>query len=423
MNCFNYRFRFTLSEKKTWHSCRSACGGNKFERTSLVSKHLTGFTFFVLLAFISFILITGGCAPKARPPVSILDTPAHHVFSGMKLLESGKLLDAEREFILAKELDPKYSPAYMGLGLVSGYKGDFKSAFKTMSRAKRLAETKEEKTSAYVGFMRLYTQQKGKDWLEDAEDNFNKAKLTDKDLPDSYFYMAIAYKEAFKFGDAAGLFKKVLEINKTFIDKANHQLKVVQKIERAMPGTLIGKKVALLEKVNRVDVAALFIQELKLDKVYGKFRPKKIDTSFKSPGERSSPQEIPVPVDVQDHPLKTDVQIVIGLGIKGLDVFPDGTFAPNEFITRASYAMMIIDIISTITHDPSLATKYIGNVSPFADVRNDVPYFNAVMVCTSRGIIEVKGGIRQNVFDPMSSVSGADALLAIRRIKEDLKIF
>jgi len=108
-----------------------------------------------LLGFISFILITGGCAPKARPPVSILDTPEHHVFSGMKLLESCKLLDAEREFNLAKELDPKYSPAYIGLGLGLGYKGDFKSAFKTMSRAKRLAETKEEKTSAYVGFIRF----------------------------------------------------------------------------------------------------------------------------------------------------------------------------------------------------------------------------------------------------------------------------
>ena len=378
---------------------------------------------FFFLAFISFILIISGCAPKARPPVSTLDTPEHHVFSGMKLLENGKLFDAEREFNLAKELDHKYSPAYRGLGLVLGYKEDFKSAFKTMSRAKRLAKSKEERGLAYVGFMRLYTMQKGKDWLEDVEDNFKEVKLIDKDLPDSYFYMGIAYKEAYRFGDAAQAFKKVLEINKAFIDGADHQLKLVQKIERAMPGTLIGKKVALLEKVKRVDVAALFIQELKLDTIYKKFRPKKIDISFKSPGDSSSPKEIPVPVDVQGHPLQTDVQIVIGLGVKGLGTFPDGTFAPNEFITRASYAMMITDIISTITHDPSLATKYIGNVSPFADVRNDVPYFNAIMVCTSRGIIEVKGGIRQNIFSPMGGISGADALLAIRRLKEDLKIF
>ncbi len=186
------------------------------------------FSSFVFLAFFSFILIIDGCAPKTRHPVSTIGTQAHHVFSGMKLLEKGKLLDAEREFNLAKELDPEYSPAYRGLGLVLGYKGDFKSAFNHMSRAKRLAKRKEEKALAYVGFMRLYTQQKGKDWVDDVEDNFNKAKLIDKDLPDSYFYMGSAYKEAHRFGDAAEAFKKVLEINKTFIEEADHQLKLVQ---------------------------------------------------------------------------------------------------------------------------------------------------------------------------------------------------
>jgi hypothetical protein len=181
--------------------------------------------------------------------------------------------------------------------------------------------------------------------------------------------------------------------------------------------------VALLDKVKRVDVAALFIQEMKLDTIYEKFRPQKFDTRFRAPGQSASGYQMPVPADVVDHPLRTDVQTVIGLKIKGLETFPNGTFAPNEHITKASFAMMIADVVATISHDTSLATKYIGSVSPFADVRNDVPYFNAVMVCTTRGIIEPKKGLRQNVFDPMANVSGADALLIIRRVKEDLKIF
>jgi len=45
------------------------------------------------------------------------------------------------------------------------------------------------------------------------------------------------------------------------------------------------------------------------------------------------------------------------------------------------------------------------------------------MVCTIRGIIEPKGDIRQNIFDPRGSVPGRDALFAIRILKEDLKIF
>ena len=53
------------------------------------------------------------------------------------------------------------------------------------------------------------------------------------------------------------------------------------------------------------------------------------------------------------------------------------------------------------------------------DVGNDVPYFNALMVCTTRGgIMEAKNGI----FNPMRNVSGADALLVLRKLKEELEI-
>ena len=369
--------------------------------------------FLTLLGLITVVFLLGGCAPMTRVPITTLDTPEHHAYSGMRLLEKGKVADAEREFASAMALDQTYPAAHRGLGLVLGYKGDSEAAFQYMAKAEELAEEKQEKALAYVGFMRLYTQQKGEGWLEEVESYFRDAMKTLKDLPempDPYYYMGIAYKEAFRFSDAAGAFKKVLEINKTLMSEADHHLTLVKKIERAMPSTLIGKKVALLEKVRRIDIAALFIQELKLDKAY---------EGLKSPGSG----DVPIPPDVDDHPLKTDVQRVIKLGIKGLDTFPDGTFAPNESILRASYAMMIADIVSTLTNDPSLANKYRGSISPFADVRNDVPYFNAVMVCTTRGIIEAKGGMSQSIFGPMDSMSGAEALLAIRRLKEDLRLF
>jgi hypothetical protein len=134
-------------------------------------------------------------------------------------------------------------------------------------------------------------------------------------------------------------------------------------------------------------------------------------------------KQVPIPPDVKDHPLRDDVQKVINLGIKGLDTFADGTFAPDEIILRASYAVMIADIIGTLTRDPSLEDTYRDSDSPFVDVRNDVPYFHAIMVCTNRGIIEAKGGMKQSIFGPMDSMSGADAVLAIRRLKEYLRLF
>jgi tetratricopeptide (TPR) repeat protein len=384
-------------------------------------------TYFTILTFIFLIMATSGCALNSMVPVGTLNTPEHHVFTGMKLMENGKLSDAEREFNLAKELDNNYASAYRGLGLVYAYNGEFDRALNNMRQAKKLAKSKDEEARVYIGLMRLYTQQKAGDWLADVETHFTKAnqilKNIQKDWPDPYFYMGLAYKEAYKFSDAAEQFKKVLEINTSFVDKADHELKLIQKIKRAMPETRIGKKIVLLEKVKRADAAALFIQEMKLDKIYEKIRPEKFDTSFQSPGQRSSAYHIPAPTDVVDHSLRTDIQTVVSLKIKGLSTFPDGTFAPNKYVTRADYAMMIADVISTISKDPALETKYRGNVSPFADVRNNVPYFNAIMVCTTRGIIHPKEGFRQNVFDPMGSVSGVDALLMIKSLREHLKLF
>ena len=41
-------------------------------------------------------------SPKARAPISTLHISEHHALTGMKLLETGKLSDAEREFNLAR---------------------------------------------------------------------------------------------------------------------------------------------------------------------------------------------------------------------------------------------------------------------------------------------------------------------------------
>ena len=58
----------------------------------------------------------------------------------------------------------------------------------------------------------------------------------------------------------------------------------------------------------------------------------------------------------------------------------------------------------------------------FPDLRFDLPYFNAVMVVTLRGVMEAKD-ISHGEFTPLSLVPGADALLVIRKVKEELKIY
>ena len=372
------------------------------------------------------VLFLFSCGPKAVAPKAELDTPEHHVANGNKLLQSGKIDDAFNEFNRAKALDPMYSPAYLGLGLVMGVKGDFDSALKAMKAAKNYAQNTEEKAAVYVGYMRLFTRGNDKvdeDWLQEVQDWYKKAIKIAPDLPDPYYYMGIAYKQAYRFRASAGEFTRVLDLDKGYVAEADREYAVIQKIERAMPGTKVGKKIALLEQITRADVAALFIEELKIDELFSRRTHKTFDTSFKSPEKdfvSGEYKKIPPATDIEDHVLQADIEAVIAIGIKGLQPFPDHTYKPYQSITRAEFAMMVEDILAKITWNENLSTQFIGSPSPFPDLRNDLPYFNAVMVCTTRGIIEPKD-IGTGEFGPMEAVSGAEALLSIRLLKTQLQ--
>lgn len=386
-----------------------------------IEKRLTA------LGLVGFMLLfVYACGPKIRAPEAELDTPEHHVMNGMKLLKKGNFDDAFRDFTLAKELDPKFSDAYIGLGLVCGHRGDFKKAMKNMKLAKKYADTKQKEANAYIGYVRLYVIGKDKidkDWLKEAEDAFEDAIDLVPDSSGAHFYMGVAYKEAFEFNKASRQFAKVLDLNDEYTADADAEYKVVQKIQRAMPGTTIGKKIALVKEITRGDVAALFIQELKLDRLFEKRTVKTFDTRYKDPAQKFETEKttkLPPVTDIDDYVLRTDVNAVIRIGIHGLEPYPDHTFQPHKTITRAEYAVMIEDILIKVTGDRKVATKFIGSASPFPDLRNDLHYFNAVMVCTTRGILQAD--IASGEFNSMGTVSGADALLAIRILKSQIEI-
>jgi len=377
--------------------------------------------------YLSMVLICllAACGPKAEAPQAKLDTPEHHVRNGNKLLENGKMNAAFYEFNRARELDPEFAAAHMGLGLVAAYQGDFTEGLKTMKTARKYARDDEQNRSVSVGFMRVYLlggEKIDKDWLELVEDEFNAAKKIGPDHPEAYYYMGLAYKMSFEFARASEQFRKVLQLNRGFIPEADREYALMQKIERAMPGSVYGKNIAILEQITRADAAALFIEELKIDELFAKRTPKKFDTAYKTPGkEFVSGQYVKMEpaIDIDNHVLKNDILAVIEIGIKGLQSFPDHTYRPEQMVSRAEFAMMVEDILIKITGSDGLATQFIGSKSPFPDLRSDLPYFNAVMTCTTRGIMTAKN-IRTGEFDPMGLISGADSLLSIRALKSQL---
>jgi hypothetical protein len=162
------------------------------------------------------------------------------------------------------------------------------------------------------------------------------------------------------------------------------------------------------------------VEELQLKDILKKGRPKTIGEPSKSSEEATGVKPFPMISDWKNHALEKDIDAILALDIEGLKRAPGGSFFPDQNITRAEYAMAVGYIVVTVKNDPTLATRFTGRDSPFSDVRNDEPYFIAVMLSTEgTGIMEPKSG----VFNPAGGVSGADALLIIRRLKDELRIY
>jgi Tfp pilus assembly protein PilF len=382
--------------------------------------------FKILKSVLSFVLICLtmamlACAPELRKPVSAMDTPEHHSVAGLRLLEEDKYKEAEREFSLAIQIAPEFSQAHAGIGLVKAYTGDHDAAAEAIKKAWSYANTKEEKLFVHIARIRLFYKGLSGKWLNDARDEFDRALKIDKQSSAAYYYMGIAYISAHEFNQAGQMFRQVIDLKKEYVKDADVSWNLIQKIQRAMPGTAAGKKIAVLQRITRADVAALFMEELKIDVLYKKRSIKTFDTSFKDPEKaKNVPAAAATPKDIADHPLKVDIEGILGVGVRGLETYSDGLFRPSENIDRATYAMMLEDILIKVTGDNALATKFIGQTSPFPDLRSDLPYFNSVMVVTTRQIMGVKD-FTSGEFAPLGDVPGVDALLYIRKIQEELK--
>ena len=375
----------------------------------------------ILIMIVTAVLFLASCGPKARVAESQLDTPEHHMYTGLRLLNQEKYADAQREFELAIQLKAKYSKAYTGIALVNLGTGNFNAAWENLNLGLKYATADEEKVFVNVGKIRYYTQSKSeKKWLKLAKEQFDEAIALDPKSSAAYYFMGLAYKAGLEFNLAGQMFTKVLELKTDYLSEADAQWNLMQKIQRAMPGTVTGKQIAILDSITRADAAALFMEELKIDVLYKKRTPKTFDTSFRDPEKaKAKPQKLAAK-DIADHPLRADIEAILEIGVRGLENYPDGNFHPADIVTRAAYAMMLEDILIKVSGDYAMSTKFIGSTSPFPDLRSELPYFNAIMVVTSRGIMGAKD-LTTGEFAPLNPVPGVDALLIIKKIKEDLK--
>lgn len=351
-------------------------------------------------------LLSAACAaPTASQGVA--DTAAHHDAIGMKFVESNELARAEEEFQRAQALDPTYAPASEGLGLVALGRGDLDGAEKNFDAAK----SKDAKyVGAYLGRARVYAARGD---LDRARREADAAVRLEPRNPRAQLVLGQVLLKAYDFTRAEASFAQALALDPTSAEARREWDRSV-KIRQAAPGTLVGKKIALADPITRGDLAALLATELGIENQLRRRRPEIFDVSFRPPGEASAAPAPPAPSDIADHWARNAIELVLRLNL--MDLYPDRTFRPTDAVTRAAFAVTLEQVLVVVTNDPPLKTRYVGQQTPFPDVRSDHFAFNAAVVTTTRGLLEAERP--SGAFRLTNPVSGPEALLAMRKLAE-----
>lgn len=394
------------------------------------------------LIFTTGAALLSGCSTVQPRCTSVEDNPSHHYQIGMKALEEGNIVAAQEKFERALYCDDAFSIAHSGLAIVSAEKTKSQSdgGFKAVEAERASAELKKAKKSAdrpdqyfdyYAAVIRTDTLMKQKNWLSDAEDAFKEGSRLSVDERNLTYYlgtealtyfMGVAWLEGKEFQKARDSFSSVLNAKREgkWHEKADKGWKRVDKIVRAMGGiTLgdVGKTIASRETVSRADLAALIIDELKIDKVIAGRIPLVSQSANKAEF---------TPADMISHPFKEEVLTLMKWKVRGMEPKYEETsraylFKPNDPVTRGEMAFILEDVLIKLTGNEKIATAFFGqDNSPFPDVKATSALYNAVMNMTTRSIMEseLSGEFRVN-----SPVDGAEALLAIRVLRQKINIY
>jgi tetratricopeptide (TPR) repeat protein len=374
------------------------------------------------LSALALSVVLSSCAKKNRVAEGLMDDPQTHYLQGKKYWDQGDYPRAREQFNLSKSLDKKFCAAYAGLAITDAAEGKFDQAHDNSEEAIDLCD---ENPVGYIAEGIVYTielkNSKDDEWFEKPEGYLEEAIEKDPKSGEAYYRLGNLYKLAFKFRKAEDSYQKVLELKKDYEKEANAQWEFVQKVLRAAPGTRVGQRIALIDEISRADVAALFVAELELDRILAKRLDKNYDNTYEAPKDPRKMQvdtlkKMASIIDIDSHWAKNYILDLNKLGVRGLTAGPDHKFHPEEKIHRSHYAMFIEAILASVNNDPKLATKNLGDSQArFKDVALGAPYYNAIANMSDMGIM--KGNLRGE-FSPQQTVSGADALLIIKRIKE-----
>ncbi len=115
---------------------------------------------------------------------------------------------------------------------------------------------------------------------------------------------------------------------------------------------------------------------------------------------------VAAPVDVEGTDYEGAVARLGGLGV--LKGYPDGTFKPENSITRAEFAVVVVKLLGLAD-----AAEYAGGATDFSDVPADHWASGYVNIAVNRGIIK---GYPDGTFAPNNPVNYSEAVTMLVRV-------
>lgn len=374
--------------------------------------------------WVAAVLFLAGCAGTQQAPVSTtgpVETPHYLCGSAMQLLENDQPEQAAKRFQKALKLEPDYGPALIGLARVESELGNPAQAGEWAGKALQAARNDQDRVEARMVLLELSFQERREEWLQAMEKQWKAIRRMAPEAGEATLLMGRGYQAAGRTLKAAVCYRQVMDWNKDTAGEADRLLQKLYQQLRAAPGIEAGMDIAALDRITRSELAVLLVQALKLPEYLEAKAPDQHSASFRTPqayAASDASSNPPAANDVQDHPFAADIQVVLKYQLRGLRCYPDGSFHPQEQMSRAGFALVAEDILARVTQDPGLKTAFVGNSSPFPDVSRDHFAFNAILVTSTRDFLAAD---LDGVFRPNDPVTGAEGLLAVKRLREEIK--
>jgi len=314
---------------------------------------------------------------------------------------------AVTSFSQAIEANSKAVDAYVGISRAYWHQGLAAEGEKSVKRGLRYGRKISDILALYTLRIRLATLLDDPRAVKKSRGYYSRAKRiknSDKHA-ELHLAMALAWIKAERLDKAKPILEKVLALDSGWVREADLAYQRLQLIERASAGGKAVNVLAYQSSVTRAGIASLLISEIELPKILDKK-----DVSKASQGETSD-QAL---TDYQDHGKQQDILTVHRLGLRSLKI-RNGKFSPDKSVTRLDLALIIEDIL--FLKEGISRTQFIGNPSPFSDLKTSNTGFNAMMTAVTRGLIDGRDDGR---IQPGAEVSGAETVLVLRRLKKIL---